>query len=99
MGGILILGLNAIFYCYEIMLIANILISWAPQKPAGRIWFWLDRITEPALGPCRDILNSLFRFIGVDTRSFPLDFSPMLALFLVDLLRRAAILAVLRLIG
>ena len=66
---------------------------WAPGRQAGRIWFWLDCVTEPVLGACRDVLNSLFKFIGIDTRSFLIDFSPMLALALVDIVRRAALIA------
>jgi uncharacterized protein YggT (Ycf19 family) len=85
------------FTVYEFLIFVDVILSWLPKRPVGRIWSLLDRITEPVLGPCRDILSSLFRFIGLGPRSFPLDLSPMLALVLLELVRRAALLGIERL--
>jgi len=89
---------TGVFYVYELLIFARVLMSWAPQPPAGMLRFRLDRITEPVLKPCREILNSLFGFIGIDARSFPMDFSPMLALVIVDVVRRAALIGVTHLV-
>ncbi|MFA6447984.1 MAG: YggT family protein [bacterium] len=91
--------ITGVFTLYEALIFINVILSWSQRRPAGRIWDLLDMVTEPVLGPCRDILNSLYRFVGIDQRSFPLDLSPMLALVLLDLVRRAALLGAVRLLG
>ena len=83
-----------VFGVYEVLIIARVILTWLPQAPRSGAVVWIEKATEPVLGPCRDMIASLFRFLGSDARNMPLDFSPILALTLVDLVRRAAFLAV-----
>jgi len=95
--GVLVGIVGYVFSIYELILLVRVILSWAPEMSRSGFGELIERITEPVMGPCRDILHSLFRFIGIDMRNFQIDFSPILAFFFVDLVRRAAILLLYRL--
>lgn len=80
-----------IFQFYELMILARVLMTWLPAGGVERSPFgqFLIRATEPLLLICREVLYSMFRLFGVDERRVPLDFSPILALGAVHLLRNA----------
>lgn len=73
--GYLLFGLLAV---YSLMIFMRILFSWF-LSPMNRLLHFLIRVTEPILGPARRIIPPL----GM------IDISPILVLFLLDLLQRA----------
>ncbi|KAF5048167.1 YGGT family protein [anaerobic digester metagenome] len=60
---------------YNILIFARVILSWIIQDPHNPIYRFLHSITEPVLGPLRRIIPS-----GM------LDFSPIVAYFLVRIL-------------
>lgn len=68
---------------YSWLILAAALISWIFVPPTNPIVRFLRFITEPVLSPCRQLL---FRILPVSWRRF--DFSPVLALLLVQLVIR-----------
>lgn len=80
--GYLIYGALAM---YSLMIFMRIIISWG-VSPHNRLLLFLIRATEPVLGPFRRIIPPLGFF----------DLSPIVVLFLLDLLQRAVIATLLR---
>ena len=87
MNGIQILFLNAInmfFNLLEFLIFIRILLSWIPifgyNNPIGRLIYSL---TEPILGPCRRMLDKSPLGGGM-----MLDFSPVIALILMMLVKQ-----------
>lgn len=66
----------------EWLLIFRALASWFPQVQQSRIGELLYTVTEPMVAPFRSLL---MRFSSL--RSMPLDFSPLLAFFVLELLK------------
>jgi uncharacterized protein YggT (Ycf19 family) len=81
-----------IFNVYELLIIVGAVLSWASQSQRSEVNYYVGRLTEPVLRPCREVMNSILQFAGVDPRRLPLDFSPVIALLFLDLVRRAAII-------
>jgi YggT family protein len=73
-GGLLY-GLIAV---YMLLIFARILYSWF-ANPQSRLLHFLVRATEPVLGPFRRVIPP----VGM------MDISPIIVMFLLDLLRRA----------
>ncbi len=72
--------LNFLHSAYITLLLIRILLSWIshdPHQPAIQL---LYQVTEPILAPCRDFLAQFIRL--------PIDFSPILAFFLIDFIHR-----------
>jgi YggT family protein len=63
---------------YSLLIFMRIVISWG-ASPTNRLLHFLIRATEPVLGPFRRIIPPLGMF----------DISPIVVLFLLDLLQRA----------
>lgn len=66
----------------EWLLIFRALASWFTQVQQSRIGELLYTVTEPIVAPFRSLL---MRFSSL--RSMPLDFSPLLAFFVLELLK------------
>lgn len=67
---------------YLFALIARIILSWFPITPGGAlagIFSFLYTVTEPVLGPVRNLLPPMG---GI-------DFSPILVFFAISILQRA----------
>jgi YggT family protein len=73
--GFIIFGTLAV---YSLLIFARIVISWG-ASPHNRLLHFLIRATEPVLGPFRRVIPPL----GM------IDVSPIVVLFLLDLLQRA----------
>ncbi|MDT5157124.1 MAG: YggT family protein [Acidobacteriota bacterium] len=73
--GFIIFGILAM---YSLLIFARIIISWG-ASPHNRLLHFLVRATEPILGPFRRLIPPL----GM------IDISPIVVLFLLDLLQRA----------
>jgi YggT family protein len=80
-GQTLIWILITLLRIYGWVIIAAALISWMLLPPTNPIVRFLRFVTEPVLSPCRQML---FRILPVSWRRF--DFSPVLALLLIQLL-------------
>jgi YggT family protein len=73
--GFLLYGVLAV---YALLIFARIIFSWG-ASPHNRVLHFLIRVTEPVLGPFRRLIPPVAMF----------DISPILVLFLLDLLKRA----------
>lgn len=81
-----ILGLvQLLFEFYAIVLLARVLLSWVQVDPHNPIVNLIHQLTEPLLAPIRNLLP----------QSGGLDFSPMVALFVV-LIAEQVVLTLLR---
>jgi YggT family protein len=79
--GWIIFGLLAI---YSLLIFMRIVVSWG-ASPHNRLLNFLIRATEPILGPFRRVIPPL----GM------IDVSPIVVLFLLDLLQRAVVVTLL----
>lgn len=70
--------ISTIFQIYNLLLFARILSSWFPVNRANQLYRLLYQLTEPILGPFRDV----FHRFGL--LSSGIDFSPIAALFVLN---------------
>jgi len=75
--------ISAIFEILNLLIIARVIISWVRPSPSDMRWrkiikFIYD-VTEPILGPIRDLLPSS-GILGIDV-------SPLIALFALSIIR------------
>jgi YggT family protein len=70
---------------YSIILLADILLSWF-VPPGNALKQFLDFLTAPILNPIRKLLRPLMA-----KSSIPLDFSPIIAMLLISLVRQLLI--------
>ena len=68
-------------------LILRILLSWIPHNPDNPFIRLLYEVTDPLLAPFRRL---------IPRSSIPIDLSPILAFFVLDLIRNFVINALLR---
>jgi YggT family protein len=81
-----IVGLvQLLFDLYVIVLLARVLLSWVQVDPRNPIVNLLHQLTEPLLAPIRRLLP----------QTGPMDFSPMVAFFVV-LVAEQVVLTLLR---
>ena len=71
---------SAIFYVFELLILARCIFSFLPVY--NKLTDWVYKATEPVLAPCRKLLD---KFITID---LPLDFSPILALLIMQVVQR-----------
>ncbi len=90
--------INFIFNVYEILIIIKVFMSWMPQRQSSELTDLLDRVTDPILAPCRDFFFSAMSFLKIDRRSMPIDFSPILAIFILDAARRFILIVLSRIL-
>ena len=65
------------------LIIIDAVLSFIPTAQNSRFYFFVRKMVEPVLAPIRKLLN-LFSF----TRNISLDFSPLIALILIQFLQR-----------
>lgn len=73
-------AISGIFRIIELAILVDCIASWIPQLRYNQFMDIVHSITYPILEPCRKLQN---RFLG----DSPIDFSPILALFLLDIVR------------
>ncbi len=73
--------INLLFFVYNLAILARVLISWVRVDPYNPLVQFLYRITEPVLAPIRRVLPT----------AGGLDFSPIVAFFGLELVRRLLI--------
>lgn len=62
------------------IIIIQCLMSWFPGARYSKVYDILSSITEPIVGPIRDLL---FRYIDI-----PVDFSPIIVIFIISFVQR-----------
>lgn len=77
---LLIEALNVFFYLLELVIFVRILLSWIPPLYNSALHRVLYQLTEPILGPVRDMVDRSPIGGGMG-----LDFSPIFALILLQL--------------
>lgn len=64
------------FEVLKIAILVECLLSWVPNARYGKVWNIVRSITNPIMVPCEKI-NDMF------LKGFVLDFSPIIAFFLI----------------
>jgi len=67
------------FELMQWLILARVLLSWVNISPHNKIAAFIYEVTEPILKPLRSL---------IPRGSMPLDFSPILAIILLQLLER-----------
>lgn len=75
--------INYFVIVFNVLILARVLMSWVPEAAEWRIGRFVFDVTEPILGPIRRILP----------QSQFLDFSPLVAFLILQLLGQFAITA------
>lgn len=73
-------AIDIFFYILEVLIFVRIIFSFlriSPYSPVGRIVY---ELTEPVLGPARELIYKL----GINTGMF--DFSPMVAILILRII-------------
>ena len=77
--GIVVQLVLAILYLYELLIVARCILSFFPFH--NRLVEWVYMATEPVLIPCRKLMDKF-------NLNLPIDFSPMIALLLLQFVQR-----------
>ena len=75
------LALSLLFRIIDSLILVRVLLSFFPTLQYSKITYFIYQMTEPILAPCRAILDKLGLGVGM------LDFSPILAIVLLNLLQ------------
>lgn len=84
---LLISAVNLFIQILIYLILGRAILSWFVRNPydtLGRIYTMINQITEPMLAPCRKLL-ARFNMMGA------IDFSPILALIGLEIIRRVVI--------
>jgi YggT family protein len=73
--------IDFVFWLLNLALLLRVLLSWFSPGSGNVLTYWVYRITEPILAPLRRVIPP---FAGM-------DFSPMVALLLLELVHRLVI--------
>jgi YggT family protein len=73
---------DLLFTLYTFLILARVLLSWVRMSPYHPVAEWIYRLTEPLLAPIRNMLPP----------SGMIDWSPMIAMFLVMILRQLTLM-------
>lgn len=74
-------ALGILIRLLDSLILVRVLLSFFPEIRASKIAYFIYQLTEPILAPCRALLDKLGLSMGM------LDFSPILAFVLLDLIR------------
>jgi YggT family protein len=69
---------DLLFTFYIFLIFARVILSWARIDPYHPVAQWIYRLTEPVLGPIRNIMP----------QTGMVDWSPMIAMFVLIILRQ-----------
>ncbi|MEG0050842.1 MAG: YggT family protein [Terrisporobacter sp.] len=65
------------------LIVIQCLMSWFPGARMSKVYEVINMFTEPLVGPIRDLL---FKYINI-----PIDFSPIVAFFIISILKNLII--------
>lgn len=86
---------NLIFQIYSYLILARVLMSWLGPETRSPLIDILFAVTEPVLGPCRELMFSLMRLLGANPQAMMIDFSPIIAFIILNnVIRPAAMILV-----
>lgn len=74
---VLVVFLMRLIQIYSWLILARVLMSWIVRDPENRLYHFLFSITEPLLGRIRNLMPSM-----------GLDFSPIIAYFILNIVSR-----------
>jgi YggT family protein len=77
--GFIITFIDFLFTALSMAILVRVLLSWVDPQGGNRITQVLHEMTEPILGPIRSIMPNIGMF----------DFSPIIAILLLNVLRSA----------
>jgi YggT family protein len=80
--GLLLAAIDILLRIIEILIIIRIILSWLPMQRTGPIMNILYQLTEPILGPIRNLISR--SSIG---NNMMLDISPIIAFLLISVIR------------
>lgn len=83
-------AVNYFFKVLDFLIIVRMILSFINTDPYGRLYRVVYQLTEPVLAPCRALL---FKF-GLGRGM--IDFSPILAVFLLDTIKYFIITLIVR---
>jgi len=72
---------NVMFEVYSFLIIAQVLMSWVPHDRYHPVFRFIEEVTEPVLRPFRRLIPA----VG------GIDFSPIIALMAVEIVRRVSL--------
>lgn len=81
---VLIKAVDLFFQFIYLMVVARVFLSWVPSAANSGIGRFIFQVTEPILEPFRMLFS---RFISKGPGLY-LDFSPVAALFVLEIVRR-----------
>lgn len=87
MTTLLISAVNLFIQILIYLILGRAILSWFVRNPydtLGKIYTLIIQVTEPILAPCRKLL-ARFNMMGT------IDFSPVLALVVLEIIRRVVI--------
>jgi YggT family protein len=70
--------IDLVFRLYELILVVRVILSWVQYHSSHPLVIFIHSVTEPLLAPIRKILP---------TDKIGIDFSPLILLFLLELLK------------
>ncbi len=78
-------AINGVLFVFEMVLVARAVLSWFPLSRDNKLIDLLHAITEPVLSPIRKMLNrsSIFN----NSMLSMMDFSPIVAFLLIEVIR------------
>lgn len=82
----MIFFIRAVGWLFDIMfyvILLDVILSWVPQirnNAFGRI---VHQMASPILNPCRNLVHKIFPSTGM----MPIDFSPIVAVVVLELIR------------
>jgi YggT family protein len=77
--------LVALLRVYEMLLLIRILLSWIPVDPSHQYIELLIRVTDPVLGPARELWMRLMDRLNFQ---IPIDLSPIFIFLALQFLER-----------
>ena len=73
---------DLLFTLYIFVIFARVIMSWVRVDPYHPVAQWIFRLTEPLLGPIRNMMP----------QTGMVDWSPMIAMFVLIILRQVALM-------
>ncbi len=75
-------ALGLLLRIIDSLILVRVILTFFPTLRTSKISYFVYQMTEPVLAPCRAILDKLGLGMGM------IDFSPILALMLLNMLQR-----------
>jgi len=79
MTTLLIKTVNVFFYLLELLILADVILSWIPISALQPVKKVVSNLTEPILGTIRKLLEKSI----IGGKGMTLDFSPIIAIILI----------------